>query len=248
MRPRTALILFGLAVGVSRAAADLPRPGPRVSRAPQNRRRGETVFLLHGIGKSHLDMFPLARTLHRAGYDVVNWKYPSRRHSIPELADQLARVVEAHPSPRIHFVTHSMGGIVVRHYFCRHTSPATGRLVMIAPPNRGAWLASRLAGLSLYKRVFGPAGLDLREGEEGLCEAAGIPPCEYGIIAGGRGRTPGMMPFIPGDNDGIISVDTTRLGGEKDFIVLPYLHGLIQFMPRTIRCVLRFLESGRFTP
>ena len=224
MRARTAILLFGLAVGAGRAAASLPRHGPRLSRAPEHRRRGQTVFLLHGIGKSHLDMVPLARALRRAGYDVVNWKYPSRRHSIPHLADLLAQVVAAHPAPRIHFVTHSMGGIVVRHYLSRHAPPGLGRIVMIAPPNRGAWLASRLAGWPLYERVFGPAGLDLREGEEGMCEVAGTPPCEIGIIAGGRGRRTGMMPFIPGDNDGIISVDTTRLDGEKDFIVLPYLH------------------------
>lgn len=212
---------------------------------PQSR---EVVYLLHGIGKSKFDMLRLQMALRREGYQVVNWQYPSRRYSICELAGQLAAYIQAHPAERISFVTHSMGGIVVRTYLSNYRPSNVHRFVMIAPPNQGAWLANRLSQWRIFRWYFGPAGLDLCEGDAGKCVTAGIPECTFGIIAGGRQDQRGMNPFIPGDNDGTISVDCTSLPGAADFVVLPYCHPFIQMMPSTIRYVTNFLKTGCFHP
>jgi pimeloyl-ACP methyl ester carboxylesterase len=206
----------------------------------------EIVFLLHGIGKLQLDMVPMEYGLRQRGFHVVNWKYPSRKHPLDELADQLDALVRSHPAKRIHFVTHSMGGIVVRTYLARHKPANVGRLVMIAPPSQGAWMADKLGGFKLYKDFFGPAGQQLRQGGGGACAGAGVPDCEFGIIAGGVGYRMGMNPFLPGDNDGTVSIEEAKLPGAADFIVLPYPHLIIQAMPRTIRNTAQFLKTGRF--
>ena len=140
-----------------------------------------------------------------------------------------------------------MGGIVARTYLSRYKPKNVGRLVLIGTPNRGAALADLLASTTLYRAAYGPAGQQLRRGEAGLCEAAGTPECEFGIIAGGRGDGKGFLPIIPGDDDGIVEVESTRLEGARDFILVPYLHGNIQSMPRTIRETAHFLRHGRFS-
>ncbi|MCX7018789.1 MAG: alpha/beta hydrolase [Candidatus Sumerlaeota bacterium] len=206
----------------------------------------QVVFLLHGICKTRGDMFPLSMALKRRGYEVINWRYHSRKHRINELADQLSSAVASRPDARIHFITHSMGGIIVRTCLARHHFPNIGRFVMIGPPNQGARLADVLSRWALYRLVFGPAGLDLRQGENGVCRDAGIPNCEFGIIAGGRGGSRGKNPFLPGDNDGTVTVESTRLEGAADFLLVPYSHTIIHMMPRTIRAAIKFIETGRF--
>lgn len=206
----------------------------------------EMVFLLHGIAKTRHDMAPLAKRLRREGYAVVNWDYSSTKYRIPELADMLAAQVQRFPNYRIHFVTHSMGGIVVRTFFSKHQLPNAGRLVMIAPPSQGAELADFFGNWSLYRYLLGPAGQDLRPGEDGCCASAGIPPVEFGIIAGGTGRGVGINPLLPGDNDGTVTVESTRLEGAQDFALVPYPHPVIQMMPKTADLAVNFLQKGTF--
>jgi hypothetical protein len=214
---------------------------------PTAARPNEMVFLLHGIGKGKYDMAALARRLRREGYAVVNWGYPSTELSLADLADKLAEQVERFPNYKIHFVTHSMGGIVVRTYFSRHTLQNPGRLVMIAPPSQGAELAQFFGNWPIYQYLMGPAGQELRPGDAGKCIAAGIPPVEFGIIAGGTGTRIGINPLLPGDNDGTVTLESTKLEGAQDFAVVPYPHPVIQMMPKTIDLTIRFLNDGRFT-
>lgn len=206
----------------------------------------EVVFLLHGIGKGKMDMAVLHRSLRRQGYEVINWRYPSTRLKLEEIADLLHNDVQKYGNRRISFVTHSMGGIVVRTYLKNYRPSQMGRLVMIAPPNQGAYLADVLGNLAPYKIILGPAGQQLRQGENGGCAGAGTPDCDFGIIAGGSGKKFGMNPLVPGDNDGTISVECTKLEGANDFVVLPYAHPVIQMMPRTVRHVVSFLKTGAF--
>jgi len=208
----------------------------------------EMVFLLHGIGKTKYDMAALSKRLRREGYAVVNWDYPSTRYTLAELADKLAEQVERFPNYRIHFVTHSMGGIVVRTYFSRHKLNKAGRLVMIAPPSQGAELAQFFGDWRLYQQLLGPAGQELRPGESGHCAAAGVPPVEFGIIAGGTGGKIGINPLLPGDNDGTVTVESTKLEGAQDFARVPYPHPVIQMMPKTADLAIQFLKTGHFTP
>lgn len=213
---------------------------------PDACREREVVFLLHGICRSPLDMALLAGALRREGYEVVNWRYPSTRHSLDQLADRLARALEPYRDRKVNFVCHSMGGIVVRLYCARHKPQNVGRIVMVGTPNQGAYLADVLGDWLLYRVLFGPAGQQLRQGASGGCAGAGIPDCEFGVIAGGTGCDHGMNPIIPGDNDGTVSVESTRLEGMRDFLVLPYGHTSIPFMPRTVRNAIHFLKTGHF--
>jgi hypothetical protein len=209
--------------------------------------RDEVVLLLHGIGKSSLDMAPMTAALRHEGYCAINWKYPSRSHCMDDLAGLLAEKVAELGERRLHFVTHSMGGIIVRKYLTKHAPANVGRFVMIGTPNQGAYLADKLSQLKIFDKMFGPAGRELCQGERGACANAGVPVCEFGIIAGGLGWKWGWNPLVPGDNDGTVSVECTRLEGARDFVVVPHAHPVIQMMPRTIRFTLRFLESGTFS-
>jgi triacylglycerol lipase len=213
--------------------------------------RDHVVFLLHGIAKAAYDMTALDRALRKRGYRTVNWKYPSRKHPVEELSDMLAERVAREAPARADFVTHSMGGIVVRAYLDRHRPKNLGRIVMIGPPSQGAWLAGRIGHWKLFRSLYGPAGQQLRPGDNGVCASLGVPPCEFGIIAGGfrsggRASRVGMNPILPGNNDGTVSVHETHLDGAADFLLLPYAHGFIQLMPRTVRNTIAFLETGRF--
>lgn len=218
------------------------------AKKPYTIKEGELIFLLHGIGKGAYDMAPLAKRLNNAGYAVLNFEYPSTDFPICDLADKLAEEVKRFPDYKIHFVTHSMGGIVVRTYLSAHDPENLGRLVMIAPPSKGAELAQFFGDWSIYKFMLGPAGQELKPGEAGSCVAAGIPTCEFGIIAGGVGRPIGINPLLPGDNDGTVTVESTKLEGSQDFTLVPYPHPVIQMMPRTAELTLNFLETGQFKP
>lgn len=223
---------------------DVAQEAPPAADAP--RRHGQVVFLLHGICKSSYDMAFIALTLRRAGYEVVNWQYPSRKYDLEKLAGKLEEAVKPYADRQVHFVTHSMGGIVVRTYLNTYKPGNVGRMVMIAPPNQGAFLANLLGDWMVYRLVFGPAGQQLRQGAPGGCAEAGVPGCEFGVIAGGTGDSHGMNPIIPGDNDGTVAVADTRLEGMQDFLLVPYGHTYIQFMPRTVQNVMHFLETGHF--
>lgn len=213
---------------------------------PAEIKEHEMVFLLHGIGKGKYDMAALARKLRAAGYAVVNWGYPSTKYKLSELAEKLDEQVERFPDYKIHFVTHSMGGIVVRTFLAEHDVKHMGRLVMIAPPSQGAELAQFFGNWPVYKYLLGPAGQELKPGELGKCAAAGVPACEFGIIAGGTGRSIGINPLLPGDNDGTVTVESTKLDGAKDFALVPYPHPVIQMMPKTAELTISFLENGEF--
>ena len=208
--------------------------------------RTGTIVLLHGIGKSRLDMVPLEKYLKKHGYRVLNWNYPSTRKDLDALAVLLHKKLDEDGATTYSFVTHSMGGIVVRTYLSKFSPKNVSRFVMIAPPNQGAFLADLLGGFTAFKLILGPAGQQLRRGENGKCADAGVPECEFGILAGGAGLTMGMNPIVPGDNDLTVSVEATMLPGARDFAVLPYPHPVIQMMPRTCRYVENFLRTGEF--
>jgi pimeloyl-ACP methyl ester carboxylesterase len=199
------------------------------------------------ITRGRLDMMTMEYGLRMQGFQTVNWGYNSVRRTIPELADDMAEGLKPYSGHRVHLVCHSMGGIVSRVYLDKFKPRNIGRMVMIGTPNRGAALADMFSSTTAYRLFFGPAGLQLQTGDAGLCESAGIPECEFGIIAGGRGNSKGFFSVIPGDDDTIVEVESTRLKGARDFILVPYIHANIQSMPRTIRETAYFLRHGRFT-
>jgi triacylglycerol lipase len=211
---------------------------------------GETVILLHGLGRTRWSFWRVEQALRRDGYHVVNATYPSRKHSIEDLAqDFLAPLVAAQSSaPCLHFVTHSMGGIVLRCYLRDHSVPNIGRVVMLAPPNTGSELADRLKPTWFYRMVNGPAGQQL--GTVDLPPALGPWPAQagaLGIIAGDRSLNPLFSTWLPGANDGKVAVARTRLDGMTDFIIIHSSHTWLAWRGRVVRQIQAFLRSGRFT-
>ena len=212
----------------------------------------ETVVLLHGVAMPALEMHPLARALTAAGYRVVNLSYPSRSLTIEQLArDYLPAQLHAcgaDAAPRLHFVAHSMGGLVVRLYLQEHKPANLGRVVLLAPPNAGSLVADRLCRSALCRWLIGPNLSRLGTSTaDALAPKLTPPDYEVGIIAGNTSINPVFSRWQTGANDGAVSMDSARLAGARDFLVVPYSHTLMLWRDAIAAQVLAFLRTGRFS-
>ncbi len=226
-----------------RTALERARLEGRV-RAP----RPHLVVLLHGLGRAKATMDPLRLALEEKGYSVAALSYPSTRRGIAEHVDQIEAVLaDVEGVERISFVTHSLGGIIARGLLGRPSAAwrermTPYRLVMLAPPNRGARLAEIASELELPRAILGPCIEGLVGGAATLSPAVDIP---FGIIAGARGDSRGWNPFIEGDDDGIVGVEETKLTGCTEFLTLRRFHTFIMRDATAIRAVQCFLAGGR---
>ena len=209
---------------------------------------GHVVLCIHGIGRSSKSMDPVIQALKNEPLTTIPFDYPSNRSSLAECANYLHQVIESlTAAEHISFVVHSMGGLVVRRYLQDHASPKHHRLVMLGTPNQGAELASMLKGLSLFRAIYGPAGQELAAGENSIAAALPIPTFPFGIIAGGRGADRGYNPLLKGDNDGTVTVASTRLPGATDFLRISRLHSFLMSAPETQSAIPNFLKHTRFS-
>jgi len=217
---------------------------------------GKAVVLLHGLAAPRWSMKLLARHLeNHGGYNTFVLDYASLRSNIDNHASSLANVIRSLEGiDQIHLVGHSLGNIVIRRYLAGNDSephtwkadPRIGRIVMIGPPNHGSITATRLSDTTAFQVIFGDSGLQLGMDWDELEQRLAVPRHEFGIIAGGMRNSVGMNPFLPGDDDGRITVTTTRLAGARDFLVVPALHEFIANDPRVFKYTLRFLNEGYF--
>jgi pimeloyl-ACP methyl ester carboxylesterase len=219
-------------------------PQPKLQSAPKN----ETVVLLHGLARSSRSMNKMAKELRREGYRVLNVDYPSSSAPIEDLSEQIFEKLSpkiAH-DPTVHFVTHSLGGIILRHYLEEHQIQNLGRVVMLAPPSRGSEVTDKLGAIFLYKWINGPAGNQLGTGTQSLPLRLMAPDFELGIIAGDRSVNPILSLLIPGPDDGKVSIARVRPAVCSDYTQLHTTHTFTMRNKQTIAQTKYFLQHGKF--
>lgn len=210
----------------------------------------EQVILLHGLCRTSRSMTVMEQSLTQAGYKVRNVDYPSRTGSIEQLSETVVGKAvadcERDGAVKIHFVTHSLGGILVRSYLAHHSVPALGRVVMLGPPNQGSEVVDKLGSWWLFKKLNGPAGSELGTGPDSAPNRLGPANFCAGIIAGNWTINWINSLLIPGRNDGKVSVERTKLAGMADHVVIAAAHPFIMKNPVAIRQTIGFLQNGRF--
>ena len=219
-------------------------PQPTMAESPA------CVILLHGLMRSNSAMDKLERAATEAGYLSVNIDYDSLSAPIEELApraiNQGLAECRGRQAPQIHFITHSLGGILLRQYLSQEKIPELGNTVMIAPPNHGSEVIDTINSLPGISLVVGPAGLQLGTGTESVPIRLGAVNFPVGVIAGDRTINPLLSLTLPNPDDGKVSIASARVDGMTDFIVLHHSHVFIMRAEDTIRQSLYFLARQRF--
>ena len=192
----------------------------------------ELVVLAHGMGRTPASMWWLARALRAEGYRVLNWGYSSYSRPVPELGARLAHDAAAAlgAAPKVHFVGHSLGTVLIRWVLANARPERVGRVVLLAPPNRGA---ARADAAAPYLSWLLPPLADLRSDPDAATVRLRAPAeVEVGIIAGESDRT--------------VAVAETRLDGARGHVLVPSGHTFIMLRRDVHRLVLAFLRSGSF--
>jgi hypothetical protein len=211
----------------------------------------DCVVLLHGLMRSSTSMNAMQRELDAAGFLTANIDYPSRDHTVEELAGMAIEkgltACRAHESTEtIHFVTHSLGGILLRQFLSENKIPELGRVVMLGPPNQGSAAVDEMEDVPGFDWVNGPAGRQLGKGENSVPLSLGPANFELGVIAGNRTIDPITSQVLENPDDGRVSVEDTKLDGMADFVVVEHSHAFMMRMQRTIELTIAFLRTGSF--
>lgn len=207
------------------------------------------VVVLHGIARTYLSMHSLAKFLEVQGYRVLNVDYPSTRIPLESLIEHINRQVsvfnEDHQR-KIHFVGYSLGGLLARGLIHRHRPPSLGRVVQLAPPNQGSEAADFWKRNFLFQWIFGSAGQDLGAEEKSFARILGPVDYELGVIAGDRTWDPISSAMFQGPNDGKVSVESTKVPGMNDHIIIHTSHTFIICNREAWNQTLHFLKFGQF--
>lgn len=208
------------------------------------------VILVHGI-LGFPELFGLMEwRLNQAGYETMNFFYPSTEKSIREHGEDLALWIKTQTrQDTILMITHSMGNLVAREMHHAHPEIPIYRWLMIAPPNQGAQSADLWSKIPVYRWLTERPGQELRLTNENASYKNLPPPqCEFAIIAGGLKNEIGFSLLLDGDDDGKVRVEETKLPGSADFIIIPQVHTGLLFSKETFEQADHFFKTGRFNP
>ena len=210
----------------------------------------DCVILLHGLSRTESSFSKMEQTLSDSSYVVINNTYPSSKYEIEKLAEDAISdsIIKCSDSNKIHFVTHSLGGILVRQYLSSNSIDNLGRVVMLAPPNKGSEVTDNLKNNYVYKIINGPAGSQLGTDSASVPNKLGSADFEVGIIAGNSTINPILSFMLPNPDDGKVSVESTKLEGMTDHIEMPVSHTFILSDDDVIDQVIHFLKKGEFRP
>ena len=228
-----------------RDRAEMLTPPFPWDRAQWHDQGGQTVVLLHGLWRGWRAMQPLARALEQDGFSTLNIPYPSGRLPVSHLVSRIRAQIEKIPTDQpIHFITHSLGGIIARSILATDVPWKPGRIVMLAPPNRGSEIVDWSRNHPVLHQLLGPAGRAL--GSEGLPNALPELPAhiEAAVIMGNRCPIPIFKKILAPENDGIVSAARGKITGLRGFSVIHADHTFIQMHPEAIRLCLHFLNTG----
>lgn len=209
---------------------------------------GDYVVILHGIARSSTHMKPLAKKLEQEGYDVISLDYPSTKYTLEELTESICKDLSkklAEDKP-VHFIGYSMGGLLVRAIIAKHRPERLGRVVQLGSPNHGSEVADFLKNNWIYKKIYGPAGQQLTTNNAATEKLLGTVNYELGVISGNNSLDPFSSYIIGGDDDGKVSIASTKVQGMKDHVVVSSTHTFFPSNKNAQEQTIYFLKNGKF--
>ncbi len=206
------------------------------------------VVILHGIFRTSRHMRKLATYAASQGYDVLNVDYPSTKQPLEELVDTAWKDISAklQEEKPVHFIGYSMGGLLVRAILSKYRPSMLGRIVLLAVPNKGSEVADFLKHNWLYQRFYGPAGQQLITDQTAIKHLFGNIDYECGVIAGSLSLEPLSSFVIKGKNDGKVSIESTKLDGMKDHVIVRSTHTWFPHHKEVQKQTLHFVSHGTF--
>ena len=243
-------LLFVCLITIQLTGCSTMMPIQKIKPELMAQQKNEIVVLLHGLARTEKSMSSLQHTLQQHHYQVLNLYYPSRHHSIDVLAQQFVlpqlQKLGDPKDIKVHFVTHSMGGIIVRYLAHHQMFTPSGRVVMLGPPNHGSEIVDKIGHWTLFNKLNGAAGNQLSTYWDSIPNQLGRANFEVGVIAGDRSINWINSRMIYGADDGKVSVESAKLEGMKDFMVVHTTHPMMMKNSKVMKQTLHFLKHGYF--